>query len=102
MAASPPAPAAPAASRGPLQPAEIRGPLLDLYQRLDKTETGLKDAEARRRLEEHGPNELSRERRRSIPMRILALAVHPLVLLLVGIAAVSITLGEWASALVVS
>lgn len=55
-----------------------------------REETGLTDGEARRRLEESGPNQLHKGRRESLPMRLLGQLKDPMILVLLGAAGLSL------------
>jgi Ca2+-transporting ATPase len=57
-------------------------------------ERGLSDAEALRRLSEHGPNELVPERRESFLVKLAKPFVEPMALLLLGVGAIYLALGE--------
>ncbi|HEX7307664.1 cation-transporting P-type ATPase, partial [Lentzea sp.] len=59
-----------------------REPLDRLYRDLRTRPTGLSGREAARRLLAHGPNELSRRKRRDWPKQLLRQFTHPLALLL--------------------
>jgi calcium-translocating P-type ATPase len=63
--------------------------------RLDAAEDGLTAAEATARLERHGPNRLPETRQRGAVARLLAQFRNVLVLVLLGAAAVTATLGHW-------
>ena len=54
---------------------------------------GLSHAEAARRLEQHGPNELVRRGQRTWPRELLAQLRHPLALLLFAAAALALAGG---------
>src|SRR4051812_8046680 len=58
---------------------------------------GLDDAEAERRLAQHGPNRLPEEKKKSALLRILGQFVNPLVLTLLAAAAIAVVVGITAS-----
>ncbi|MBI3962902.1 MAG: cation-translocating P-type ATPase [Deinococcus sp.] len=58
------------------------------------TERGLTSAEAQRRLEQYGPNELARRGGKSVLRALLGQFADPLVLLLLAAAVVSLVIGE--------
>ncbi|WP_433038197.1 cation-translocating P-type ATPase [Actinomycetospora sp. CA-053990] len=62
---------------------------------------GLDDVEAAALLVREGPNELPRPRRRSVVRRVGAQLVDPLVLVLVGVAVVTVAIGDHTDAAVV-
>lgn len=69
---------------------------------LESSPDGLSDDEARRRLDEYGPNELESEP----PPSLVEVAMHqvmdPMNLMLIGVAVVSIVLGEFSTGVVVA
>src|SRR4051812_1568069 len=62
---------------------------------------GLDEVEAAALLVREGPNELPRPRRRSVVRRVGAQLVDPLVLVLVGVAVVTVAIGDHTDAAVV-
>jgi P-type Mg2+ transporter len=64
--------------------------LRELGSRLE----GLSQAEAEARLEQVGPNEIAREKRQSLPRRLLNNVKNPLIILLVALGAVSFMTGD--------
>jgi Mg2+-importing ATPase len=69
--------------------------------RLESAWDGLSSEEAALRLEEYGPNELTRARRMGFLRDVLERCRSPLVIQLLVIAAVSGAIGEWKSAVIV-
>src|SRR5258708_6369241 len=65
---------------------------------MDSPSTGLSSDEARRRLQEFGPNEPQGARQRWLIFELLGLFANPLALVLLAAAAVSAWLGEQTSA----
>jgi len=63
---------------------------------LQSSETGLTEAEARRRLAEHGPNSLPRPRRRGPVRRFLEQFNNVLIYVLLVSSGITAALGEWA------
>ncbi len=72
-----------------------------LWTRLDSQPTGLYPAEARRRLQQWGPNTLQTRRRTTALAVLLAQFKSPLVLMLVFAASVSALVQEWVDAFIV-
>jgi Mg2+-importing ATPase len=73
----------------------------EVCRRLTSAPEGLSEAEARRRLRRHGPNELRAQQSRSA-LRILTAQIdNPLLLILLFAAVVSALSGEWRDAIVV-
>ncbi|MEU3645264.1 cation-transporting P-type ATPase [Lentzea sp. NPDC034063] len=70
-----------------------REPLERLFRDLRTRPTGLSGREAARRLVAHGPNELTRRKRRDWPKQLLRQFTHPLALLLALAAALAIVAG---------
>jgi Mg2+-importing ATPase len=78
---------------------------LDAYRvlhRLGATDEGLLEREARRRLEEYGPNTVAYEVRKNPALRLLELFVSPLSLLLLVLATLSWLTGETGGAVVIA
>jgi Ca2+-transporting ATPase len=65
-------------------------------------QSGLRTAEAVRRLGEHGPNSVPRPRRRSAPARVLAQLRDPMILLLCAALVVVIALGDVSDAVIIA
>jgi Mg2+-importing ATPase len=76
-------------------------PLDQLLVELGATPQGLGAAEAQNRLRQFGPNSLARESRFAPVAEILRLFLNPLVLILLGAAAVSAVTGERVSAAII-
>jgi len=76
-------------------------PLDQLLAELGATPQGLGAAEAQNRLRQFGPNSLARESRFAPVAEILRLFLNPLVLILLGAAAVSAVTGERVSAAII-
>ena len=76
-------------------------PLDQLLVELGATPQGLGAAEAQNRLRQFGPNSLARESRFAPVAEILCLFLNPLVLILLGAAAVSAVTGERVSAAII-
>ncbi len=70
-------------------------PAADALARLDTTDHGLDDAEAARRLAEHGPNRLPQGKPRSALMRLLAQFNNLLIQVLIVAAVVTAVLDHW-------
>src|ERR1039458_7250513 len=78
---------------------------LDAYRvlhRLGATDEGLLEREARRRLEEYGPNTIAYEVRKNPVLRLLELFLTPLSLLLLVLATLSWLTGETGGAVVIA
>ena len=72
-----------------------------VLKRLESSSNGLTGEEARRRLEEYGPNELKREEGIS-PLRIFVSQFEsPLIMLLLGATALSLLIGEFLDAITI-
>jgi Mg2+-importing ATPase len=69
----------------------------DLMHRLDASPAGLASADAARRLGRYGPNQISQRRRLRVVRGLLTRFANPLVLILLGAAAVSAATGDVAS-----
>jgi Mg2+-importing ATPase len=76
-------------------------PADELLNRLDGSPQGLSEREAARRLDEHGPNDLGRQRGRTAWSVLWGQLRNPLLLLLVFAAAASIATGAWVDATIV-
>ncbi|WP_303903928.1 cation-translocating P-type ATPase [Thiohalomonas denitrificans] len=70
----------------------------EVLQRVDSNREGLDDKEARRRLEEHGPNYLQEKRQRPWWRRLLDQFNNILIIILLIAAAVTSMLGQWVDA----
>lgn len=68
---------------------------------LHTDEGGLTEQEAQRRLEQYGPNQLHQRERKTIWKMLWEQIADAMVLILIGAAALSIFLGEWAEAMVI-
>ena len=75
--------------------------LEEIYQALNTSPEGLSDAEAARRLEQYGRNELRAKPPKTILQMLKAQILDPMVLILVGAAAFSALLREWTEAAVI-
>ena len=75
--------------------------LEEIYQALNTSPEGLSDAEAARRLEQYGRNELRAKPPKTIFQMLKAQILDPMVLILVGAAAFSALLREWTEAAVI-
>ena len=78
---------------------------LDAYRvlhRLGATDEGLLEREARRRLQQYGPNTVAYEARKNPALRLVELFVSPLSLLLLVLAALSWLTGETGGAVVIA
>ncbi|MDE2222051.1 MAG: magnesium-translocating P-type ATPase [Candidatus Omnitrophica bacterium] len=65
-----------------------------LFEKFKTSASGLTEAEAARRLEEYGPNEAARKQKRTIVFQFISKFFHPLILLLIVIAAVTFWTGD--------
>jgi Mg2+-importing ATPase len=65
-----------------------------LFDKFQTSVSGLSDQEAQKRLEEYGPNEAAKKHKRTLIIEFVLKFFHPLVLLLVVIAAVSFFTGD--------
>ncbi len=79
----------------------IGSPMEILFQKLNTSEKGLSDKEAKKRLEEYGENAPARKKKRTILIQILSRFLNPLVIVLLIIASFSLFFGEKISALLV-
>jgi Mg2+-importing ATPase len=77
-------------------------PTTEALDRLGSTVDGLTSEEAARRLEEYGPNELTRARRIGFLRDVLERCRSPLVIQLLVITAIAAVIGEWKSTIIVS
>ncbi|GAA0227234.1 cation-translocating P-type ATPase [Metaclostridioides mangenotii] len=73
----------------------------DVYKSLQTSEEGLSDAEAAKRLEKNGPNELRQKPSKKIWQMLWSQITDPMVLILIGAAAFSFILKEWTEAFVI-
>ena len=74
----------------------------EALERLETAATGLKDDEAKRRLEQEGSNRLTAQRTRSFVARLLGQFKNTLVLVLIAAALVMLLIGERLDAIVVA
>jgi P-type Mg2+ transporter len=74
----------------------------DALRLCDAAVEGLTQAEAERRLEMHGPNEIATQRAAEWPVRLLHALRNPLVILLAVLAAVSLATGDARAAIVMT
>ena len=72
-----------------------------LFEKLKTSPKGLLQPEAKKRLEEYGPNEPARKKKRTVVFQILSKFVNPLVVVLLIIAGFSLFFGEKISAILV-
>ena len=75
--------------------------LSHVYEVLETSEEGLSDAEADKRLKENGRNELRAKPPRTIMQMIKEQIIDPMILILIGAAALSAVLREWTEAAVI-
>jgi Mg2+-importing ATPase len=68
-----------------------------LYEKLQTSATGLSEQEVQKRLAEYGPNEAAKKQKRTIVFQFISKFFHPLVLLLIVIAAVTFLTGDFVS-----
>lgn len=73
----------------------------EIYQALETTEKGLTDAEAEKRLEQYGYNELRQKSARTIWQMLWTQIMDPMIFILIGAALFSIVLNELAEAMVI-
>jgi Ca2+-transporting ATPase len=73
----------------------------EVYKSLQTSEEGLSDAEASKRLEKNGPNELRQKPSKKIWQMLWSQITDPMVLILIGAAAFSFILKEWTEAFVI-
>lgn len=76
--------------------------LTEVYNTLHTSEKGLSDAEAAERLRKNGRNELRSKPPKTILQMLKAQIVDPMVLILIGAAALSAVLQEWTEAAVIA
>lgn len=76
-------------------------PLDEVYKDLNTSEEGLSDIEAAQRLKKYGRNELSRTKKRTVWDMLWDQIRDPMILILLGAAALSAVLDEWAEAVVI-
>ena len=77
-------------------------PLEEIFRQLECTEKGLSQREARRRLEEHGANEIAHERPPPWYLLLLKNFKNPFVVLVMVIGAVSFFLHQYDSVIIIS
>jgi P-type Mg2+ transporter len=75
--------------------------LTDLLTKLNTSEAGLSDAEAKRRVEEFGANDVGLVRRASLLAQFLRFCLNPLVLILLAASTISGFLGELLNAAII-
>ena len=68
---------------------------------VDSSREGLSQAEAGKRLEEHGYNEISRKEKRSIFSLFIESFKDPMVIVLLIVAIVQVAIGEWIESLII-
>jgi len=73
-----------------------------VLEKLGSSAGGLTEAEAERRLEEHGPNEMVHRKRAGGPVLLGRACINPLVLLLVVLATISFLTGDVSAALMMT
>jgi Mg2+-importing ATPase len=73
----------------------------DVLRKLDASERGLTAVEVRRRQAEWGENRIAHERREPLALQVLRRLANPLNLLLLALAAVSMTMGDTRAALII-
>lgn len=73
----------------------------EILQELSSSAQGLTEAEAAKKLEDVGPNELAEEEKRSFLSKLLAQFKDTLILILMGAAVVSMFVGEVADAIII-
>ncbi|WP_304341323.1 cation-translocating P-type ATPase [Metaclostridioides mangenotii] len=73
----------------------------EVYKSLQTSKEGLSDAEAAKRLEKNGPNELRQKPSKKIWQMLWSQITDPMVLILIGAAAFSFILKEWTEAFVI-
>ena len=72
-----------------------------IFEKLNTSHKGLTEQEAQKRLQEYGPNEPAKKKKRTILRQILSKFVNPLVIVLLVIATFSLYFGEKIEALLV-
>ncbi|MDE2009249.1 MAG: magnesium-translocating P-type ATPase [Candidatus Omnitrophica bacterium] len=65
-----------------------------LFEKFQTSATGLSESQAKERLDEYGPNEAARKQKRTIVFQFISKFFHPLVVLLIVIAAVTFWTGD--------
>ena len=73
----------------------------ELWKELDSSEQGLSAKEAKRRLEESGPNELRQRERTPLWKLLLDAWKDPMILILAIVVVVQLVLGEWLESIVI-
>jgi Mg2+-importing ATPase len=73
-----------------------------VLEKLGSSAGGLTEAEAERRLEEHGPNEMVHRKRAGWPMLLRRACINPLVVLLVVLATISFLTGDMGAGLMMT
>ncbi len=88
------------ADQNPGRPWHSR-PSAEVMQELKTSPEGLSAAEAKKRLEQYGPNELHQKEKKTIGKMLLEQLTDVMVLILLGAALLSLLLGEFAEAAVI-
>ena len=78
-----------------------RTDITTIVQQLNTTPAGLSPAEVQARLEQYGPNEVAREKRRTWLMRLWDNVKNPLVILLIILGAISFLTGDMRATIVI-
>ncbi len=65
-----------------------------LFEKFQTSQSGLSEQEAKKRLDEYGPNEAARKQKRALVIQFISKFFHPLIVLLVVIAAVTFWTGD--------
>ena len=78
-----------------------RTEITDVIKQLNTTPTGLSQAEVQARLEQYGPNEVAREKRRTWLMRLWDNIKNPLVILLIILGVISYLTGDMRATIVI-
>ena len=65
-----------------------------LFEKFQTSQTGLSEQEAQKRLDEYGSNEAAKKQKRTLVLQFILKFFHPLVVLLVVIAAVTFWTGD--------
>ncbi|WP_071391337.1 cation-translocating P-type ATPase [Haloprofundus marisrubri] len=76
--------------------------LNELFGRVESDRDGLTDAQVARRLDDHGPNELTTETRRSAVSLFVSQFTSPLIVVLVAAAVLSVAVGHAVDAVLIS
>ena len=79
----------------------LERPLADLYSALDTSERGLTASEATKRLVRYGPNEARPKSKEGLWRDVLGFFANPLVLILLGAAAVAGSVGQVADTIII-